>query len=98
MTTPAVSTTRKYSGPVLLGFHANGMAGSGGTYLQQQCAAAAAAKIGNKLPVSCLPLLKRSPHKGDGRQRQHVSAATVSQQQQSPPLKRGLLSSHIQGR
>jgi hypothetical protein len=36
MTTPAVRTTKKYSGPVLLGFHANGMAGSGGTYLQQQ--------------------------------------------------------------
>jgi hypothetical protein len=39
MTTPAVSTTRKYRGPVLLGFHANGMAGSGGRYLQQQSTA-----------------------------------------------------------
>jgi hypothetical protein len=51
MTTPAVSTTRKYSGPVLLGFHANGMAGSGGTYLRQQ--QRSAWQVGNQVQGTC---------------------------------------------
>jgi hypothetical protein len=70
MTTPAVSTTRKYSGPVLLGFHAKGMAGSGGRYLQQQQQQHAAVinKLLVKLPhhhdvcgVSCPAVVCSSP-------------------------------------